>query len=104
MALIYATIGEHEIAVEHFDSATSLDKFLAIAYVHRLLSQPCGVRALTPFSLCRHFQCGVSNFLLGRYNAAYANFEDAFLYLRGNPAMYVLHDNSPPPFTSVFGT
>ncbi|KIM63890.1 hypothetical protein SCLCIDRAFT_1213681 [Scleroderma citrinum Foug A] len=65
MALIYATIGEHEIAVEHFDSATSLDKFLAIA----------------------HFQCGVSNFLLGRYNAAYANFEDAFLYLRGNPAI-----------------
>jgi len=67
-----------------------------------LLSQPCGVRALTTSSLCRHFQCGVSNFLLGRYNAAYANFEDAFLYLRGNPAMYVLHDNLPPPFTSVF--
>ncbi|KAL4079327.1 hypothetical protein J3A83DRAFT_4456764 [Scleroderma citrinum] len=65
MGLIYATIGEHEIAVEHFNAAINLDKFLAIA----------------------HFQCGVSNFLLGRYDVAYANFEDAFLHLRGNPAI-----------------
>ncbi|KAI6148451.1 hypothetical protein BKA82DRAFT_120413, partial [Pisolithus tinctorius] len=62
MGLIYATIGKHEAAIEHFDAATSLDKFLAIAY----------------------FQCGVSNFLLGRYDAAYAKFQDAYLYLRGN--------------------
>ncbi|KAI6148448.1 hypothetical protein BKA82DRAFT_4137113 [Pisolithus tinctorius] len=62
MGLIYATIGEHEVAVEHFSAATNLDKFLAVAY----------------------FQCGVSNFLLGHYDAAYANFEDAYIYLREN--------------------
>ncbi|KAI6007777.1 hypothetical protein F5J12DRAFT_830652 [Pisolithus orientalis] len=62
MGLIYATIGKHEAAIEHFNAATNLDKFLAIAY----------------------FQCGVSNFLLGRYDAAYAKFQDAYLYLRGN--------------------
>ncbi|KAI6116071.1 hypothetical protein F5141DRAFT_1001142 [Pisolithus sp. B1] len=65
MGLIYATIGEHEVAVEHFNAATNLDKFLAVAY----------------------FQCGVSNFLLGRYDAAYANFVDAYLYLRGNQSI-----------------
>lgn len=65
MGLIYATIGEHEVAVEHFGAATNLDKFLAVAY----------------------FQCGVSNFLLGRYDAAYANFEDAYVYLRGNQSI-----------------
>ncbi|KAG1716211.1 hypothetical protein ID866_951 [Astraeus odoratus] len=65
IGLIYATIGEHAIAVEHFDAATNLDKFLSIA----------------------HFQCGVSNFLLGRFDVAYANFEDAYLYLRGNQAI-----------------
>ncbi|KAI6029472.1 hypothetical protein PISMIDRAFT_110208 [Pisolithus microcarpus 441] len=65
MGLIYATIGEHEVAVEHFSAATNLDKFLAVAY----------------------FQCGVSNFLLGRYDAAYANFEDAYVYLRGNQSI-----------------
>ncbi|KAF8448682.1 hypothetical protein L210DRAFT_3756579 [Boletus edulis BED1] len=65
MGLIYATIGEHEIAVEHFIAATNLDPFLAIA----------------------HFQCGVSNFLLRRYDIALLNFEDAYLYLRGNEAI-----------------
>ncbi|KAI5988058.1 NADPH oxidase regulator NoxR [Pisolithus albus] len=33
MGLIYATIGEHEVAVEHFSAATNLDQFLAVAYV-----------------------------------------------------------------------
>ncbi|KAI5981299.1 hypothetical protein EDC04DRAFT_2874991 [Pisolithus marmoratus] len=65
MGLIFATIGEHEVAVERFNAATNLDRFLAVAY----------------------FQCGVSNFLLGRYDAAYANFEDAHLYLRGNQSI-----------------
>ncbi|KAF9228339.1 hypothetical protein BS17DRAFT_692483 [Gyrodon lividus] len=65
MGLIYATIGEHEAAVEHFTAATNLDAYLAIA----------------------HFQCGVSNFLLGRYDLAFANFGDAHLYLRGNQAI-----------------
>lgn len=44
----------------------------------------------------RHFQCGVSNFLLQRYDLALLNFEDAYLYLRGNEAMSVLI-NSPYP-------
>ncbi|KAG9311977.1 hypothetical protein JVU11DRAFT_7247 [Chiua virens] len=67
MGLIYATIGDHETAVEHFIAATNLDSYLAIA----------------------HFQCGVSNFLLERYDLALLNFEDAYLFLRGNEAMYV---------------
>jgi hypothetical protein len=33
MGLIYATIGEHETAVQQFMAATALDPFLAIAYV-----------------------------------------------------------------------
>ncbi|KAG1737866.1 uncharacterized protein EDB91DRAFT_1139519 [Suillus paluster] len=65
MGLIYATIGEHEAAVEQFMAATSLDPYLAIAY----------------------FQCGVSNFLLSRYDIALQNFDDALLYLRGNQAI-----------------
>jgi tetratricopeptide (TPR) repeat protein len=31
MGLIYATIGEHEAAVEHFNAATNLDSYLSIA-------------------------------------------------------------------------
>lgn len=62
MGLIYATMGKHEVAIEQFDAATDLDNFLAVA----------------------HFQCGVSNFYLGRYGAAYANFQDTYLHLRGN--------------------
>lgn len=65
MGLIYATIGEHETAVQQFMAATALDPFLAIAY----------------------FQCGVSNFLLERYDIALQNFDDALLYLRGNQAI-----------------
>ena len=62
IGLIYATLGEHEAAVEQFSAATQLDQFLAVAY----------------------FQCGVSNFLLQRYELAKRDFEDALLYLRGN--------------------
>ncbi|KAG5645429.1 hypothetical protein DXG03_006253 [Asterophora parasitica] len=62
MGLIYATLGEHEAAVERFIEATSLDQYLAVAY----------------------FQCGVSNFLLTRYELAFKDFEEAYLYLRGN--------------------
>lgn len=65
MGLIYATIGEHEAAVQQFMAATALDPFLAIAY----------------------FQSGVSNFLLERYAIALQNFDDALLYLRGNQAI-----------------
>ncbi|KAF8588880.1 hypothetical protein K439DRAFT_1384065 [Ramaria rubella] len=65
MGLIYATLGEHEVAVENFNAATSLDQYLAVAY----------------------FQCGVSNFLLTRYELALKDFEEALLYLRGNQAI-----------------
>lgn len=37
--------------------------------------------------LLSYFQCGVSNFLLGRYELALKDFEDALLYLRGNQAI-----------------
>lgn len=62
MGLIYATIGEHEAAVEQFLAATQLDQFLSVAY----------------------FQCGVSNFLLQRYDLAFRDFDGALLHLRGN--------------------
>ncbi|KIK09857.1 hypothetical protein K443DRAFT_671168 [Laccaria amethystina LaAM-08-1] len=65
IGLIYATLGEHEAAVERFIEATTLDQYLAVAY----------------------FQCGVSNFLLARYELAYKDFEEALLYLRGNQAI-----------------
>ncbi|KAJ4500364.1 hypothetical protein C8R41DRAFT_960808 [Lentinula lateritia] len=65
MGLIYATLGEHEAAVDKFIEATGLDSFLAVAY----------------------FQCGVSNFLLARYDLALKDFEEALLYLRGNQSI-----------------
>ncbi|KAF8653299.1 hypothetical protein AX16_003999 [Volvariella volvacea WC 439] len=65
MGLIYATLGEHEAAVERFIEATQLDQYLAVAY----------------------FQCGVSNFLLARYELAHKDFQEAFQYLRGNQAI-----------------
>ncbi|TFK45571.1 hypothetical protein OE88DRAFT_1669075 [Heliocybe sulcata] len=65
MGLIYATLGEHEAAVEQFIAATQLDQYLAVAY----------------------FQCGVSNFLLARYDLAFKDFEEALLFLRGNQAI-----------------
>lgn len=68
IGLIYATLGEHEAAVQHFREAIGLDKYLAVAY----------------------FQCGVSSFLLGRYDEAFADFNEALLYLRGNQAMCVV--------------
>lgn len=37
MGLIYATLGEHEAAVERFIEATTLDNYLAVAYVLSLL-------------------------------------------------------------------
>jgi tetratricopeptide (TPR) repeat protein len=60
--VIHATIGEHERAVNCYQRAIKLDKYLAVAY----------------------FQQGVSNFLLGDFEEALANFNDTLLYLRGN--------------------
>jgi tetratricopeptide (TPR) repeat protein len=79
--VIQATLGEHEKAVclydysgysvlisyqvECYQRAISLDNYLAIAY----------------------FQQGVSNFLLGDFEEALANFNDTLLYLRGNTSI-----------------
>ncbi|KAK2850665.1 hypothetical protein FQN49_005445 [Arthroderma sp. PD_2] len=60
--VIYATLGEHSKAVDCYQRAIALDKYLAIAY----------------------FQQGVSNFLIGDFEEALANFNDTLLYLRGN--------------------
>ncbi|EXJ82401.1 hypothetical protein A1O3_06214 [Capronia epimyces CBS 606.96] len=60
--VIHATIGEHDRAVECYQRAIKLDQYLAVAY----------------------FQQGVSNFLLGDFEEALANFNDTLLYLRGN--------------------
>lgn len=62
IGMIYATLGEHERAVESYARAVKLDSFLAVAY----------------------FQMGVSNFLLGEFVEAMANFNESLLYLRGN--------------------
>ncbi|KAI2698261.1 hypothetical protein CBS147317_7413 [Penicillium roqueforti] len=63
--VIYATLGEHHKAVECYQRAVGLDRYLAIAY----------------------FQQGVSNFLLGDFEEALANFNDTLLYLRGNTSI-----------------
>lgn len=62
LGVIHATLGEHERAVECYQRAVQLDQYLAVAY----------------------FQQGVSNFLLGDFEEALANFNDTLLYLRGN--------------------
>ncbi|KAF7344673.1 P-type phospholipid transporter [Mycena venus] len=62
MGLIHAALGEHEAAVERFIQATLRDSYLAVAY----------------------FQCGVSNFLLGRYDLAFRDFREALQHLRDN--------------------
>ncbi|KAF2232463.1 hypothetical protein EV356DRAFT_534577 [Viridothelium virens] len=60
--VIHATLGEHERAVECYQRSVKLDQYLAVAY----------------------FQQGVSNFLMGDFEEALANFNDTLLYLRGN--------------------
>ena len=60
--VIHATLGQHQEAIECYRRAVHLDQYLAIAY----------------------FQQGVSNFLMGDFEEALANFNDTLLYLRGN--------------------
>jgi tetratricopeptide (TPR) repeat protein len=62
VGVINATLGEHAKAVEYYQRAVQLDQYLAVAY----------------------FQQGVSNFLMGDFEEALANFNDTLLYLRGN--------------------
>ena len=56
------TVHVCRIQVQAYARAVKLDSFLAVAY----------------------FQMGVSNFLLGEFAEAMANFNEALLYLRGN--------------------
>lgn len=65
IGLIYASLGEHELAIQNFVAAVDLDNYLAIAY----------------------FQAGVSHFLLGQFEAALQNFDEAFDFMRGNEAI-----------------
>ncbi|KAG9019356.1 hypothetical protein FRB90_003460 [Tulasnella sp. 427] len=65
IGLIYASLGEHETAIENFNAAIELDNYLAIAY----------------------FQAGVSHFLIGQLEAALQDFNDAFQFMRGNEAI-----------------
>jgi len=85
MGLIYATIGEHETAVEQFIAATRLDNYLAVA----LVPLPILPHHVSSSANSSYFQCGVSNFLLGRYDLSSKDFEEALLYLRGNQSMCV---------------
>lgn len=62
LGVINATLGEHMRAVDFYQRAVQLDQYLAVAY----------------------FQQGVSNFLMGDFEEALANFNDTLLYLRGN--------------------
>ena len=57
IGLVQATIGSHDVAVGNFKAAVQLDEFLAVAY----------------------FQAGVSYFLLGRYELAKREFDNAYL-------------------------
>lgn len=52
----------NSLQVECYQKAVRLDQYLAVAY----------------------FQQGVSNFLVGDFEEALANFNDTLLYLRGN--------------------
>ena len=62
VGVINAALGEHAKAVEFYQRSVQLDQYLAVAY----------------------FQQGVSNFLMGDFEEALANFNDTLLYLRGN--------------------
>jgi Tetratricopeptide repeat len=88
MGLIYATLGEHEAAVEQFLAATRLDNYLAVASVAFPSSPPMSLFLIFNSS---YFQCGVSNFLIGRYDLSAKDFEEALLYLRGNQSMCVAY-------------
>jgi hypothetical protein len=63
MGLIYATVGDHETAVKHFQLATEADQYLAVAY----------------------FQCGVSNFLLERFRSRVQGFRGLAVVFEGKP-------------------
>ena len=98
MGVIHATLGEHEKAVSYARSASSsclvldlLPSEISAARLSILTHPPpaqveCYQRAirLDQYLAVAYFQQGVSNFLLGDFEEALANFNDTLLYLRGN--------------------
>ncbi|OLN82721.1 Neutrophil cytosol factor 2 [Colletotrichum chlorophyti] len=80
MGVIHATLGEHEKAVRVVLSHNLDDSMLTPNQVE------CYQRAirLDQYLAVAYFQQGVSNFLLGDFEEALANFNDTLLYLRGN--------------------
>lgn len=58
----YSHARANTLQVDFYHRAIARDRYLAVAY----------------------FQCGVSNFLLGEFEAALANFNDTISCLRGN--------------------
>lgn len=88
MGVIHATLGQHEQAVSR---ETYSFFFFFVCYPDLslliLLNQvECYQRAirLDQYLAVAYFQQGVSNFLLGDFEEALANFNDTLLYLRGN--------------------
>jgi neutrophil cytosolic factor 2 len=51
IGLIYATLGEHEAAVEQFLAATRLDNYLAVASVPQSSSSPALLRIFSPSTI-----------------------------------------------------
>lgn len=78
--MIHATLGEHERAVRSGLPTLSLLLYL------RTLQVDCYQKAvqLDQYLAVAYFQQGVSNFLMGDFEEALANFNDTLLYLRGN--------------------
>lgn len=100
MGVIHATLGEHEKAVSStlpfhiYNRAvccicwrSKRDIMMTTNHDSTLVVQvECYQRAirLDQYLAVAYFQQGVSNFLLGDFEEALANFNDTLLYLRGN--------------------
>lgn len=85
MGVIHATLGEHEKAVSQntYLSKASLDSNGCCANNSQVECYQRAIR-LDQYLAVAYFQQGVSNFLLGDFEEALANFNDTLLYLRGN--------------------
>jgi hypothetical protein len=87
--VIYATIGEHHKAVSKFMGNFFLFLFFFFYSSLYSLQVECYQRAvgLDRYLAIAYFQQGVSNFLIGDFEEALANFNDTLLYLRGNTSI-----------------
>jgi len=85
IGVIHATLGEHEKAVSLmlFAKITLNNKRKKKSNIFQVESYQRAVKLDLYFAVA-YFQQGVSNFLLGDFEEALANFNDSLLYLRGN--------------------